>query len=329
MTGSNPARYRVLLTDYAWADVELERRILTEAGAELIVAPSGDEETLTTLAARHDVDAILTCWATVTARVIAAAPRCGHVARMGIGLDNIDVPYCTARGIPVTNVPDYCLTEVAEHTLALILAVGRKVAWYHAATKAGRYQLQDGATLRRLAGQTVGIVGFGAIGRQVAAKAAALGFRLLAATRRPPDVGGVEFVTLDELLAHSDYVTLHVPHTHETHHLLGSAQFARFRPTAYLINTARGGLVDHAALAEALAAGQLAGAALDVQSPEPPDLTQPPYNDPRVIVTPHAAFVSAESLVELRQRAARQVADRLVGGWPPHVVNLSSAPTTK
>lgn len=329
MTGSNVTRYRVLLTDYAWADVELERQILSEAGAELIVAPAADEETLTALAARHDVDAILTCWAKVTPRVLAAAPRCGHVARMGIGLDNIDVPYCTSRGIPVTNVPDYCLTEVAEHTLALILALGRKIAWYHAATKAGRYRLQDGAPLRRLAGQTVGIVGLGAIGRQVAAKAAAVGFRVLAATRRPLDVGGVEFAPLDELLAESDYVTLHVPYTPDTHHLIGSAQFAQFRPTAYLINTARGGLVDHAALAEALATGKLAGAALDVQSPEPPDLTQPPYDDPRVIVTPHAAFVSTESLVELRQRATRQVAARLAGGWPPHVVNLSSTPIAK
>ncbi|MFO0870922.1 MAG: C-terminal binding protein [Pirellulales bacterium] len=322
-------RPHVLLTDYAWADVELERAILAAAGAELVVAPTGDEETLVQLAARHDVAAILTCWARVTARVIAAAPRCRHVARLGIGLDNIDLSYCTSRGIPVTNVPDYCLTEVAEHTLALIFALGRKIAWYHAATKAGRYQLQDGPPLRRLTGQTVGIVGLGGIGRQVAAKASACGFRILVHTRRPPELGGIEFVSLEELLAASDFVTLHVPLTPQTQQLIGARQLELMRPTACLINTARGGLIDPVALAAALAAGKIAGAALDVQAPEPPDLQSPPYNDPRVIVTPHAAFASAESLVDLRRRAAQQVAERLSGGWPPHVVNLPSAAAAK
>lgn len=311
--------HRVLLTDYAWPNLDLEREILTAADAELVVAPSGDEETLISLA--EPVDAILTCWARVTARVIRAAPRCRIVGRLGIGLDNIDVAECTARRIPVTNVPDYCLTEVAEHTLALLLSLGRKIAFFHAETKAGRYQLQAGAPLRRMAGQTLGIVGLGNIGRTLADKAAALGLRVLATTRTRRVHPGVTLVPLDELLAASDYVSLHLPLSPETRHLIGARELGLMKASAYLINTSRGGLIDHAALAEALDAGRIAGAALDVQDPEPPPLAEPPYCDPRVIVTPHAAFVSLESLEDLRRRATIQVVDRLAGHPPANVVN--------
>ncbi len=313
--------YRVLLTDYAWADVEIERQVLSAVDAELVVAEQQDEATLANLAA--GVDAILTCWANLTKPVIAAAEECQIVARLGIGLDNIDVAYCTERGIPVTNVPDYCLAEVAEHTLALVLSLARKVAFYHWETKSGRYDLQAGTQLRRLAGQTLGIVGLGKIGRAVAAKARALGLDVIATSRSHTDSTDVaEFCPLNELLARSDYVSLHLPLNQQTRHIISAEELEMMQPTAFLINTARGDLIDHAALAAALKCDSLAGAALDVQSPEPPDLSQPPYNDPRVIVTPHAAFMSTESLVELRTRAARQVADRLSGKMPENVTNL-------
>ncbi len=241
---------------------------------------------------------------------------------MGIGLDNIDVAAATARGIPVTNVPDYCVTEVAEHALGLILALGRNIAWQHAETKAGRYQLGSGPQLRRLQGQTLGIVGWGRIGQALAARAAALGLNVLASSRRSGMSSvGVKFVSLSELLTASDFVSLHLPLTPESRNLIGPRKLALMKPTAFLINTARGGLVDHDALAAALDAGKLAGAGLDVQQPEPPDLSQPPWNDPRVIITPHAAFVSAESLVELRTRATTQVATVLRGGVPENIVN--------
>jgi len=312
-------QHQILLTDYAWPDLDIEREILAAANAELIVAPRGDEETLIELA--RPVDAIMTCWAKVTARVIEAAPRCRIVSRLGIGLDNIDVAECTARRIPVTNVPDYCLIEVAEHALALLLALGRKIAFYHRETKEGRYQLQAGPPLRRLAGQTLGIVGLGNIGRTLADKAVALGLRVLATTRTARTHPSVSLVPLEELLAASDYVSLHLPLSVETRHLIGARELAMMKPSAYLINTSRGGLVDHAALAEALAAGRIAGAALDVQDPEPPPLDQAPYSDPRVIVTPHAAFVSLESLEDLRCRATIQVVDCLSGRTPANIVN--------
>jgi D-3-phosphoglycerate dehydrogenase len=313
------AKFKALLTDYAWPDLEIERGILGAADVELVVAERKDPEALAELA--RDCDAILTNWAKVPEAVIAAAPKCQIVCRLGIGLDNIDVAAATRRKIPVTNVPDYCLVEVAEHAIALLLALARKVAFYHYQTKQGSYELQAGPQLRRIEGQTFGIVGLGNIGQKVAEKGAALGLRILATSRsrRPPH--NVRWVDLNELLTDSDYVSLHLPLNAETRHLIGAAQLARMKPSAYLINTARGGLIDTAALARALAEGRPAGAALDVQDPEPPDLTQPPYNDPRVIVTPHAAFVSQESLANLRERVARQVVDRLQGRRPENVVN--------
>src|SRR3954453_16916162 len=314
------SRHKVLLTDYAWPDLDIEREVLASYGVELVVAPDRELGALTNLVG--DVDAIVTNWADVPARLIDAAGKCRIIARLGIGLDNIDVRHATQRGIPVTNVPDYCLTEVAEHTLALLLALGRKIATYHTNAQAGRYDLAAGFPLRRIEGQTLGIVGLGKIGRCVAEKAQALGLKIIAFNRsRPQPASGVRCVDLDTLVRESDYVSVHVPLSGETRHLFGAAQYALMKPTAFLINTARGGLVDHAALAAALQNQQIAGAALDVQEREPPDLSQPPYNDPRVIVTPHAAFFSEESVAELRRRVAHQVGQRLTGKRPENVVN--------
>ena len=311
---------KILLTDYAWADLDIERRTLSAAGCELIVAPAKDAASLARAAT--DVDAIMTNWAKVTAEVIESAPRLRIVARLGIGLDNIDVACATRRKIVVTNVPDYCLIEVAEHALALMLALARKVAFYHWQTKSGKYDLAAGPTLARIEGQTLGVVGLGNIGRVLAAKAQGLGLKVVATSRSGRDVpAGVKLVSLDDLLATSDYVSLHVPVVPETRHLIGPRALARMKPSAYLINTARGGLIDNAALAQALAAGRLAGAGLDVQDPEPPDLATAPWNDPRVIVTPHAAFASRESLENLRSRVSRQVAMYLSGQRPENVVN--------
>jgi D-3-phosphoglycerate dehydrogenase len=317
------SKFKVLLTDYAWPDLEIERRTLARVGAELVVADDPDPQALARLAA--DADAIMTNWVKVPAEVIDAAPKCRIVARLGIGLDNIDVAAATRRGMLVTNIPDYCLVEVAEHALALLLSLARKVAFYHHQTKGGRYDLKAGPPLRRIEGQTLGIVGMGNIGVTLAAKAQALGLKVVAADPAPRTrPAGVAFVSLDALLAQSDYVSLHVPLAPPTRHLIGAKQLAQMKPSAYLINTARGGLVDAAALAVALAEGKLAGAGLDVQEPEPPALDAPPWNDPRVIVTPHAAFASQESLADLRRRTSQQVADCLSGADVAHVVNLAA-----
>jgi len=311
---------KVLLTDYAWADLDIETRALADVGAALVVAPAKDPAALA--AAADDVDAIMTNWAKVTQQVIESAPKLRIIARLGIGLDNIDVACATRRKIVVTNVPDYCLIEVAEHALALLLSLARKTAYYHQQTQSGVYDLAAGPRLARIEGQTLGIVGLGNIGRRLAAKAAALGLAVIATSRSAhTSQSGVRIVSLEELLRSSDYVSLHLPLVAQTRHLIGARELGWMKHTAYLINTARGGLIDHQALAGALAAGKLAGAGLDVQDPEPPDLSLAPWNDPRVIVTPHAAFVSQESLANLRARASRQVAMFLTGQRPENVVN--------
>ncbi|MFN0051145.1 MAG: C-terminal binding protein [Planctomycetales bacterium] len=315
-----PPLSRVLLTDRAWPDTAIEREILSAAGAELIEPAAIDEATLAAAAAT--VDAILTNWARVSGTVIRSAGRCRVICRTGIGLDNIDVATATRLNIPVTNVPDYCITEVADHALALLLACARQVAFFHRRTKQGEYSLKAAHPMPRLTGKILGLVGLGRIGRCLAERARALGMQIVATTASGSSHGvDCQIVSLENLLCVSDFVSLHAPLTTATRRLLGLPQFERMKPTAYLVNTSRGGLIDPAALATALDRGLIAGAALDVFDPEPPDLSLPLYQDERVIVTPHAAFVSVESLIELRTRTARQVVDVLQGRRPESVVN--------
>jgi D-3-phosphoglycerate dehydrogenase len=257
----------------------------------------------------------------ITAELLADPGRLRAIARAGVGVDTIDVPAATRKGIGVMNTSGGNTVSAAEHTIALLLALGRKVTNYHAATKAGKYDLVAGLPIERLEGKTLGLVGVGQIGSLVAAKAAALGLRVIATNRSRHTPDNVTWRPLDELLAESDFVSLHAPLSPETRQLINRKTLARMKPSAYLINTSRGGLVDHEALAEALGAGRLAGAALDVQDPEPPKLAQPPWNDPRVIVTPHVAFYSTEATLDLRTRVARQVVAYLRGDRPENVVN--------
>ncbi|MBW3543884.1 MAG: C-terminal binding protein [Planctomycetes bacterium] len=311
---------QVLITDRAWADVRIEREILAEIGAEVIEPPASDEASL--IAAAASVDAIATCWAPVTAAVIAAAPHLRAIARFGIGLDNIAVEAATARGIPVTRVPDYCVDEVSDHALALVLTFARKTAFYDRLAKRGRYELAAGPPLRRLSRQTLGLVGLGRIARALVPKARALGMQVIAHTPSGDACGtGCEMVGFEDLLARSDFVSLHAPLCDSTRRLVDDHALSRMKPTAVLINTSRGGLVDTEALWRAIEAGRLAGAALDVFDPEPPDLDHPLYRDERVLVTPHAAFLSEESLVELRTRTARSLVEVLCGRRPEHVAN--------
>jgi D-3-phosphoglycerate dehydrogenase len=314
------AKYRVLLTDRAWPDSDLEKEILGRAGADVVEAPNYEESTLIDLA--RQVDAVATCWAPVRSAVIRSVGNCRVISRFGIGLDNISVETATSLRIPVTNVPDYCVPEVADHAVALLLACARKVAFYDHQAKDGCYNLQAGPTMYRLEGSVLGLVGFGRIGQAVARRAAAFGIEVIAHTRTRKDSGtGCRMVSFGELLERSDFISLHLPLSPSTRHLMGDAEFERMKPTAYLVNTSRGPLINHDALLRALESGQVAGAALDVFDPEPPDLREPLFRDERVIVTPHTAFLSAESLDDLRRRVAHQIADALQGLRPEHVVN--------
>jgi D-3-phosphoglycerate dehydrogenase len=314
---------RVLITDYAWKDLEIEKAILARVGADLLVAAKGSEDELTALAA--EADGILTCWKPVTARVIQAARACVAIGRYGIGLDNIDVACATELGIVVTNVPSYCVEEVSDHALALLLSLARKVTIYDHAIKAGVYDLQAGTPLFRVRGRILGIVGFGKIGRALYHKARGLGLKVIVYDPyvERASLGGFEVEVIDfaGLLERSDFISLQVPLTPETLGLINRAALRQMKPGAFLINTSRGHLIDAEALREALDQGIIAGAGLDVLPTEPPAPGDPLVNHPRTIITPHAAFNSEESLVELRETAARQMAAVLCGTRPENIVN--------
>ena len=319
---TDSSRFRVLITDYAWDSLDIERRALGLVGAELLVADTGDEAELVALAPQ--ADAILTNWKRVTPAVLDASPRCRIVSRYGVGVDNIAVNHATELGIIVTNVPDYCVEEVSDHALALLMACARSIPAYDRTMQQGRWDLPAGKPMYRMRGRTLGLVGYGRIGQALADKAKGIGLRVLAHT---PDIeeGERDGVTctrnLTWLLSESDYVSLHTPLTDATRGMVNSDFLAQMRPGAFLINTARGAVIDEPALADALARDVIRGAALDVLSAEPPPADHPLLGLPNCLITPHCAFTSVESLEELQQRASAHVALALQGELPPHVVN--------
>lgn len=313
----------VLVTDYAWESLDVERGVLAQAAAELVVAETGEEEELVALAS--EVDAILTCWNRVSAAVLEAAPHCQVVARYGVGLDNIDVARAGELGILVTNVPRFCEDEVAEHALALILALTRNVVRFARQTSGGDWNNAAFGSMRRLRGQVLGLIGYGSLGRALAGRARALGMDVAVFSRTPlndPHADRVMLATsLDELLARCDVVSLHVPLTEATRGMIGARELALMKPGALLINTSRGAVVDADALAQAVSGGHLGGAGIDVMAAEPPPRDHPLLALDRVIVTPHAAFFSAESTLALQHGAAGAVTDVLVGRMPANLVN--------
>ena len=315
---------KVLVTDYVWPSVEPERAVLAEVGAELVVAPDGSEETLAALA--RDVDGILTCFEKVTEKVVRAAERCVVIGRYGVGVDNIDVATATELGIVVTYVPDYCVDEVSDHVFALLLAWNRRIVLFDNATKRVAWGSEGlGMRIMRLRGKKMGVVGFGRIGREVARKAMAFGMDVLASDPLlTPDVAaenGVAMVNLPELLAESDFVTLHAPLVPATEKMIGAAELSAMKSEAFLVNAARGPLIDEDALHHALTTGEIAGAGLDVLVDLEPPTDHPLVALENVIVTPHTAFFSQEAVLELEERAAGEVARVLTGQMPDNPVN--------
>ncbi|HET7558644.1 MAG TPA: C-terminal binding protein [Limnochordia bacterium] len=316
---------QLAITDLIFTSTEPEQALLQACGGgRLVVSPSADEATL--IEACRDADAVLTCFAQVSAAVLAQARRCRIVVRYGTGVDTIDVAEATRRGILVCNVPEYCTDEVAEHTLALMLACARRLPRAARRLEQGeRWSIDLVRPLHSLGSATVGLIGFGKIARAVCARLRPFGAKVLVYARgdRRGEIerAGAEPAPLDTLLALSDYISLHVPLTAETRHLIGTAELARLKPTAYLINTARGGLVDADALVDALGAGRLAGAALDVMPSEPPPADHPLLHLENVVVTPHAAFYTEESLDRLQKLAVEQLRQFWRGERPTALVN--------
>jgi D-3-phosphoglycerate dehydrogenase len=314
----------VAVTDHPFGGPDFERTMLREAGHELAYEGEvRDPAALRELA--RDADGVINCYSLLRRDVIEGLERCRIIARYGVGIDTIDLTAATERGIVVTNVPDYCVDEVSNHAIALLLALARRLPKLQRATGAGRWQPTDAKPVRRLSGQTLGLVGFGRIAREVARKAQAFGLRILATDPlvdgETMAAAGVERVELDDLLAEADLVSLHAPLVDETRHLIDKRTLALMQPTAYLVNTSRGGLVDTAALRRALSEGRLAGAGLDVLESEPPGEEEPLLSLENVIVTPHTSFYSEESLIEMRRKCTEQVIAVLAGRRPDYPVN--------
>lgn len=309
--------------------LDIERPLLERAGVELIIRPGGTEAEF--VRAVQDVDAVLAgTTVRVTDAVLAAgaASRLKIVSKFGVGVDNIDLDAATRHGIVIAHVPDYCMDEVSDHAMAFLLSWARRILPLNEMVQRGGWR-QDFSMyltdIQPLRGQTLGVVGIGRIGGTLVPKARAFGLNVIAhdpyvSDERARELG-IERVTLDDLLARSDYLTIHTPLTAETRKMIGAAQFAKMKPNCFLINTARGPVVDNDALVAALDAKQLAGAALDVTDPEPPATDSPLRGRANLILTPHYAYFSLASAAESRRRTALNAALALKGELPNAVAN--------
>jgi D-3-phosphoglycerate dehydrogenase len=307
---------KVVLTDGPFSDISIEREILGKIGATLWRAPGSSVGEIAALAA--DADALLVCWANIPAELISQLKRCRYISLYTAGFNNVDLGAATKAGIAVSNNPGYCTDEVATHALSLLLACHRKLFLLEARVKAGVWEpVASMAPTPSLKEQTVGLLGYGRIGRQLAQWVAPLCGRVLAHSQNPDlspqDAAPAEMVSLDQLLREADYISIHLPLNASTRHLLGRDAFAKMKPTAFLINTSRGLILDDEALIEALQAKTLGGVALDVFATEPLPPDHPFRTLSNVIITPHVAWYSDRSEYLLHANAPRAIVDFFEG----------------
>ena len=314
--------FLVAVADSVFPNLDPAREVLSSIGAELTLASDSSPEAVLKVAS--DADALLVTYAKISGDMIRQMKKCRIVSRFGIGVDNVDLDAATAAGIVVTKVPDYCIDEVSDHAMALLLSAVRKIPMATEQVHSGTWKMPNFVPIHRLRGSVLGLVGFGRIPQLVAPKAQAFGLRVVAYDPFiPKDVfvkAGVEQVDFPQLLAISDYVSIHSPLTPQTRGLFNADAFRQMKKGAYLVNTARGPIIDEAALAAALDAGQIAGAALDVMTEEPP-VNSPLIGNRKAILTPHTSFYSEESLVELQTKASQEVVAVLSGKPPRNPVN--------
>ena len=312
----------VAVADSVFPNLDLARAVVARAGADLKLSPQPTPESI--VATAKDADAVLVTYAKINADMIGQMKKVRIISRFGIGVDNVDLDAATKAGIVVTKVPDYCLDEVSDHAMALLLSLVRKIPSSNARTHSGRWEMPAVVPIHRLRGSVLGLVGFGRIPQLVAPKAQSFGIKVIAYDPYiPPAVmekAGVKRVEFPELVKTSDYISIHSPLLPETRHLFNAEVFKQMKPGAVLVNTARGPIVDEAALAAALDAKQIAGAALDVMEQEPP-VNSPLFGRDNVILTPHTSFYSVESLEELQTKAAEEVVRVLTGQPPRNPVN--------
>lgn len=320
----SPCRLQVLVTDNDHGSLEPEREVFAASGlaVDLLEGQCRNEDEV--IAAGHDAQAFLVQYAPITRRALEACPKVLVVARYGVGVDSVDLAAATELGVAVANVPDYCVDEVSDHALALLLALSRKLIPQANACRAGTWDFRLAGPIHRLRGQKLGLVAFGRIARALAAKAQALGMEVLAYDPlvAPAEAAArqVTLVSLPELLAACDQVAVFAPLTPATYHLIGVAELRAMKKNACLVCVSRGGIVDEVALLRALREGWIAGAALDVREKEPPARSGLLELD-SFVQTPHMAFYSEEALVQLKREVANEVVRVLQGGRPRSCVN--------
>ena len=309
----------VVIAGTRFPDQNIERKILARTGCNIIVGDGHDENSLISLC--READGVITgSLAHFTPRVIAQLDKCRIIARVGIGLDNIDLPAAKKKGIIVTNVPDYCIDEVSEHAMAFILSFSRQVQAGAAEAKRGGWGISTLHPVPRLKGAALGVIGIGRIGSALAKKARAFGMRIIAHDPFAPDAAfkriRAEKASIAKILKTADYVSLHSPLTPKTRGMIGAAELKTMKKGAVLINVARGGLIDEKALAAALESGTIRGAALDVLSQEPPPKNHPLIGLDNCIITPHSAWYTTDALQDMREKSAGEVMRVLTGKKP-------------
>jgi D-3-phosphoglycerate dehydrogenase len=314
----------IAVTDSPFPSLDPAKAALARVDPELRMAKSTSAEDI--LAVARDADAILVTYARLAGDLLRQLTRCKAIGRFGLGVDNIDIPAAAALGITVTYVPDYCMHEVSDHAMALLLALARKIPLSNKLVQAGRWEMSAVVPIHRLAGRVLGLVGFGNIPRALAPKAKAFGLRVVThdpyVSQQALAAAGVESVSFDRLLEISDFVSIHAPLMPATRGLFNAEVFGKMKAGALLINTARGPLVDEDALVSALDSGRLGGAALDVVAVEPLPKDSRLIGRDNVILTPHTAFYSVEALNELQTKCAADVARVLSGEKPVYPVKM-------
>jgi D-3-phosphoglycerate dehydrogenase len=316
----NHERWKVVITDCDHGSVEIEKEELDRIGARMTLAQVRSEADVIRVCGQ--ADGLLNQYAPLTRAVLEGLPKCKVIAKYGVGVDSIDLKAAADFGIIVVNVPDYCFDEVSDHTIGLLLALARKVTFFDQKVKSNQWDFRQGMPIHRIRNKTLGLIGCGRIGREVARKMSVFGARVIAYDPWAADTSGpIAFVDLDTVLKESDFISIHCSLNESTRHLLGGREFQKMQKKPLIINVARGPIVEEKELIQALNEGQISGAGLDVLEKEPPGPDNPLLKMDNVILSPHVAFYSEESIRELKRRAVEGVSAVLLGKWPRVVVN--------
>ena len=324
-------KYKAVITDYVWPNLDIETKILNDNDIEVVDCNTKNDEELKK--ELIDADAILFCFRDINADILSVAENCKVASRYGIGVDNIDISKCTDQGIVVTNIPDYCLEEVSDHAIAMILSLNRRISDHSNMVKDGRWNdLNLDIPVQRLSNSTLGIVGFGRIGKTIAKRVSGLGIKCVAydpLLQSGTSIEGVSIVEFKDLLEKSDFITVHVPLNDKTYHLFSEKEFEQMKNTAILVNCARGGLIDEAAASKALSDNKIGGIGLDVIEDTSTSPNSPLFRNKNVIITPHTAFFSKASNEELQRRTAEEIVRVLGNNKPENFINPEVIGKTK